>query len=76
MPEFSDYIVFVDESGDHTLPAVDPQYPMFVLAFCLASKDDYAGRIAPAVLRFKFRHFGHDQVGSTSTRSARTGARS
>jgi hypothetical protein len=33
-----------------------------VLAFCVFSKDDYAERVAPSVLRFKFRHFGHDQV--------------
>lgn len=62
MPEFSDYIVFVDESGDHTLPAIDPQYPMFVLAFCLATKEAYASRITPEMLHLKVRHFGHDQV--------------
>jgi hypothetical protein len=62
VPEFSDSIVFADESGDHTLGAVDPTYPMFVLAFCLAEKEAYASRIVPAVLRFKFQHFGHDQV--------------
>jgi hypothetical protein len=25
----SDFIVFVDESGDHSLTKIDPQYPMF-----------------------------------------------
>jgi hypothetical protein len=29
----SDYIVYVDESGDHGLVSVDPEYPVFVLAF-------------------------------------------
>ena len=62
MPEFSDYIVFVDESGDHGLATIDPHYPMFVLAFCIFHKEEYAARAAPAVLRLKFRHFGHDQV--------------
>jgi hypothetical protein len=26
---FSDYIVFVDESCDHSLEAINPQYPVF-----------------------------------------------
>jgi hypothetical protein len=59
---FDDYIVFVDESGDHGMETIDPHYPMFVLVFCVFGKEDYAARLAPAMLRFKFRHFGHDQV--------------
>lgn len=39
---FSDYLVFVDESGDHGLDAIDPGYPMFVLAFCVIRKDQGA----------------------------------
>jgi len=35
---FSDYIVYVDESGDHGLENVDPNYPLFVLAFCIFKK--------------------------------------
>ena len=31
---FSDYIVYVDESGDHGLK-IAPLYPIFVLAFCV-----------------------------------------
>lgn len=62
MPEFSDYIVFVDESGDHGLLTLDPSYPVFVLALCLFAKEDYASVTAPAVMRLKFKHFGHDHV--------------
>lgn len=57
MPEFSDYIVFADESGDHSLISLDPDYPVFVLALCLFLKEDYAAATAPSVLRFKFKHF-------------------
>ena len=32
---FSDFIVFVDESGDHSLEVINPDYPVFVLAFCI-----------------------------------------
>lgn len=62
MPSFDDYIVFVDESGDHGLESIDPHYPVFVLAFCLFAKEHYISAAVPAVVRFKFRYFGHDQV--------------
>ena len=62
MPQFSDFIVFADEGGDHSLTSIHRDYPMFVLALCLFAKEDCAGSTVPAVLRFKFRHFGHDQV--------------
>lgn len=62
MPEFSDFIVFADESGDHGMVSIDREYPVFVLAFCLFHQEDYATRAVPQVLRFKFKHFGHDQV--------------
>lgn len=60
--DFSDYIVYVDESGDHGLKQINPQYPVFVLAFCLFGKGDYIEHIVPAVQSFKFRYFGHDMV--------------
>lgn len=60
--KFSDYIVYVDESGDHGLSSVDPAYPVFVLAFCIVHKRDYVHCIVPALQRFKFDWFGHDLV--------------
>lgn len=62
MPDFNDYIVFADESGDHGLVSIDPHYPVFTLAFCLFSKEEYCHRAVPDVLQFKFKHFGHDQI--------------
>lgn len=60
---FSDYLVFVDESGSPSMGGnIDPQYPLFVLAFLLVKKSDYAQVVCPAVSTFKFKHFGHDQV--------------
>jgi hypothetical protein len=58
----SEYIVYVDESGDHSLITIDPDYPVFVLSFCIFKKLDYAFRIAPAVRLLKFSTFGHDMV--------------
>ena len=60
MPDFSDYIVYVDESGDHGLNSVDPNYPVFVLAFCIFHKRYYSETIVERLQKFKFRHFGHD----------------
>ena len=62
MTTFDDYIVFVDESGDHSLTSIDKSYPIFVLAFCLFEKKHYAEEVTPATLKFKFKYFGHDQV--------------
>jgi hypothetical protein len=60
--EMSDYIVYVDESGDHSLTAINPEYPVFVLAFCIFHKRHYAEAVVPALTRFKFTHFGHDML--------------
>jgi hypothetical protein len=58
----SSYVVYVDESGDHGSIKIDQAYPVFVLAFCVFHKKYYAEHVVPAVEKFKFRHFGHDQV--------------
>ena len=42
--EFSDYIVYVDESGDHSLESIDINYPVFVLAFCIFLNSHACGR--------------------------------
>ena len=60
--QFGKYIVYVDESGDHSLQSIDPQYPIFVLAFCIFHKRHYSEVIVPALEKFKFNYFGHDQV--------------
>ncbi|MBA4747822.1 MAG: DUF3800 domain-containing protein [Sphingopyxis sp.] len=62
LPDFSDYIVFVDESGSPVLNPIDPDYPLFVLVFCIVRKDEYADLIQPAFKRLKFEFFGHDMI--------------
>lgn len=59
---FSDYVVYVDESGDHSLASIDKDYPVFVLALCIFHKRHYAEKIVPAVEKLKFNYFGHDSV--------------
>lgn len=59
---FSDYVVYVDESGDHSLESINPDFPVFVLALCVFHKRHYAEKIIPAVEKLKFNYFGHDSV--------------
>jgi hypothetical protein len=60
MSEFSDFIVFADESGDHGLTTVDPQFPVFALVFCVFEKTAYSDKVEPDFRRLKFKYFGHD----------------
>lgn len=60
--QHSDFIVYVDESGDANLGKPDPNFPMFVLAFCIFAKTDYVDLVSPSIQRFKFKYFGHDAV--------------
>jgi hypothetical protein len=62
MRRFGDYIVYVDESGDHSLENINPQFPVFVLAFCIFPVKEYVQRIVPAIEQLKFDFFGHDMV--------------
>ncbi|MDK9703282.1 MAG: DUF3800 domain-containing protein [Sulfuritalea sp.] len=58
----SDYIVFVDESGDHSLTAINPEWPLFVLSFCIFPVEAYVHQVTPAIRQLKFETFGHDLV--------------
>lgn len=58
----NEFIVYVDESGDHSLAKVDDSYPVFVLAFCVFYQDNYISNVISAIERLKFEKFGHDVV--------------
>lgn len=58
----SDYIVYVDESGDHSLESINPCYPIFVLSFCIFEKKYYSHVVTPNLRMLKFSTFGHDMV--------------
>src|ERR1700680_2868913 len=60
--KFSNFVVYVDESGDHGVQKLDANYPVFVLAFCVFYKRHYSEKVVPALHKFKFNHFGHDLV--------------
>jgi len=53
----SNYLVFVDESGDHYLNNYPKEFPMFVLAFVIISKDEYCDNLLPQFSRLKLKYF-------------------
>lgn len=55
-------IVYVDETGDHSLEAVDMNFPIFVLTLLIFDIQKYFEQIVPAFYRFKFDFFGHEGV--------------
>ena len=59
---YSDYIIYVDESGDHSLKKINPNYPIFVLDLCVFEINHYINEVVPRVQMLKFKYFGHDNV--------------
>ena len=59
---FSDYIVYVDESGDHDLTQVNSPYPIFCLSFCVFNVSNYISNVVPCFQKLKFKYFGDDTV--------------
>ena len=55
-------ILFLDESGDHNLSKIDPQYPLFVLGGVIVDKEYAEGAMQEAVSDFKQRLFGRDDL--------------
>jgi len=53
-------IMFLDESGDHNLAVIDPQYPMFVLAGVILDQ-----AYAQGYLEHRFAEFKQDLFGRT-----------
>jgi hypothetical protein len=53
-------ILFLDESGDHNLSVIDPQYPLFVLAGVIVEKDYAEGYLTERIRQFKQEMFGRD----------------
>ena len=52
--------LFLDESGDHSLSVIDPQYPVFVLGGVIADSQYAATEMDAAVGRLKLEVFGCD----------------
>ncbi len=55
-------ILFLDESGDHNLTAIDPQHPIFVLGGVIADKNYAFGEMTSALNKFKKKLFGTNEI--------------
>ncbi|MDR3019505.1 MAG: DUF3800 domain-containing protein [Treponema sp.] len=53
----SNYLVFVDEAGDHTIAPRYLEFPLLVLAFVIISKDEYCDKLLPQFTRLKLKYF-------------------
>jgi hypothetical protein len=54
--------MFLDESGDHNLHNIDPQYPVFVLGGVIVARDYVQTDLEPALADFKLALFGNTDL--------------
>lgn len=55
-------IVYLDETGDHSLEKEDKDFPVFALVLMVCDQEAYEGTLIPMVNRLKFDYFGHECV--------------
>ena len=55
-------VLFLDESGDHNLSVIDPQYPMFVLGGVIVEKEYADGVLTRELNGFKQAFFGRTDI--------------
>ena len=55
-------VLFLDESGDHNLGVIDPQYPIFVLGGVIMDMEYAVGPVAESMTAFKQKVFGRTDL--------------
>ncbi len=60
--ELSEYIGFLDESGDHSLANTDPDFPMFVLSLVLVRREIYQDIVLVEMNELKLRYWNHEGI--------------
>lgn len=58
----SDVIVYLDETGDHSLELVDKDFPLFAISMFIAEIEIYNKEIVPVVNALKMDFFGHEAI--------------
>lgn len=68
-----EFLVFLDETGDHSLQHIDKQYPIFALGAMFCRSDDYIKIINPIFDELKYKYFDkrHVFLHSTEIRKSR-----
>jgi hypothetical protein len=55
-------VVYLDETGDHSLELIDRDFPVFGVVMLICEVEVYLREIVPAVCAMKFDYFGHEGV--------------
>lgn len=55
-------ILFLDESGDHSLVKIDKQFPIFCLAGCIFDEAEYQQNSKAKIDAFKIRYFNKSDI--------------
>jgi hypothetical protein len=55
-------LLFLDESGDHNLSVIDPQYPLFVLGGVIVERSYAESVLVEALRQFKMELFGRNDI--------------
>ncbi len=55
-------LVYLDETGDHSLEKIDKDFPIFVLTTVLVRQSVYCNEIIPKVYQLKIDNFGHEGI--------------
>jgi hypothetical protein len=55
-------VLYLDESGDHSLTRIDPQYPVFVLGGIIVDQAYARDDMEPRPRAFKLRMFARDDL--------------
>lgn len=55
-------ILFIDETGDHSLAKIDKQYPVFVLSGVIIDEDYHEQKLTALLNSFKIKHFGTKEI--------------
>lgn len=56
------FVMFLDESGDHNLVKYDEQYPVFTLIGCIFDSTYYSRKALPLINALKRKHFGQKDI--------------
>lgn len=55
-------IVYLDETGDHSLDKIDTNFPVFALVMLIIESEEYIGKLVPMTYRLKMDCFGDEGV--------------
>lgn len=56
------YIVYIDETGDHSLTTIDRDFPVFCLTLLVFDHDKYIYKAIPRATKLKMDYWGHENV--------------